>query len=450
MRFIDLLQISLGNLKRRKLRTFLTILGVFIGTAAVVTLVGLGRGMTVAQLSYIEQYGSLKSIEVTPKVDGVKKEQIKYLDDKLIDNIKKLNHVEAVSPLVQASAILKQGSYSTNVMIEGVNEDYFKYIKVKKGNLPSKNSRTLEFIYGNMVDQGFYNRKTNKNAVDPEDPTKSEVDLYNRPVFVIFDIENYVEEGQNVSAEGAPKIKAKKYIIPTAGLIEGEPGDYNQYSFNVFADIEALKTQLKKVYGKKRAIPNQPLNVKGKPFKDIKYNKLLVFVDELDNIKSVQKEIKNMGYTVYSNTEFIENVKKSSLILQTFLGGVGAISLFVASIGIANTMMMSIYERTKEIGIMKVLGCDMSKIRDMFLIESGCIGLIGGGLGLIVGLILSLISVVFHWSRSLIGVDSPLVYIDIKMCIVSLTFAILIGMISGLIPALRAMKLSPLSALRND
>ena len=133
-------------------------------------------------------------------------------------------------------------------------------------------------------------------------------------------------------------------------------------------------------------------------------------------------------------------------MIQAVLGGIGAVSLFVAAIGIANTMMMSIYERTKEIGIMKVLGCSLGRIRDLFLMEAAFIGLSGG----IIGLILSYgISAVINYvlGQTYMGSIS---YIPLWLSLTALVFAVIIGMLAGLMPALRAMRLSALSALRNE
>ena len=105
-------------------------------------------------------------------------------------------------------------------------------------------------------------------------------------------------------------------------------------------------------------------------------------MDDMANVTEVQKVISDMGYQANSQMEWIEQSQQTYDIIQMVLGGIGAISLFVAAIGIANTMMMSIYERTKEIGVIKVLGCDMGNIRNMFLIESGFIGFMGGVIGL--------------------------------------------------------------------
>ena len=141
--------------------------------------------------------------------------------------------------------------------------------------------------------------------------------------------------------------------------------------------------------------------------------------------------------------------------IQLALGGIGAVSLFVAAIGIANTMMMSIYERTKEIGIMKVLGCDMRNIQSMFLMEAGYIGLIGGvvGLGLSYGLsgvINSLVKTADLGVDQAVSASVGLSYIPWWLAVISIVFAVLVGMIAGFFPSLRAMKLSPLAAIRTE
>ena len=167
----------------------------------------------------------------------------------------------------------------------------------------------------------------------------------------------------------------------------------------------------------------------------------------MENVADVQQQIVDMGYYAYSNAEWVEQMEGQYAMVQAVLGGIGAVSLFVAAIGIANTMMMSIYERTKEIGIMKVLGCSLGRIRDLFLMEAGFIGLSGGAVGLLLSYGISAII------NTLVGESSgysQLSYIPLWLSGVAIVFAVLIGMLAGLMPALRAMKLSALSALRNE
>ncbi len=168
-------------------------------------------------------------------------------------------------------------------------------------------------------------------------------------------------------------------------------------------------------------------------------------VDKMENVKAVQQELQNMGYEAYSNAEWMEQMQTQMGTIQMVLGGIGAVSLFVAAIGIANTMMMSIYERTKEIGIIKVLGCDMRNIRSMFLMEAGFIGFFGGLIGLILSYgisgVINLVAGEYYEGIS---------YIPWWLVFISLGFAVLVGMAAGFFPALRAMKLSPLAAIRNE
>ena len=113
-------------------------------------------------------------------------------------------------------------------------------------------------------------------------------------------------------------------------------------------------------------------------------------------------------------------------------------------------MMMSIYERTKEIGVLKVLGCSLATIRNMFLIEAGFIGFMGGLIGLTLSFMVSVLINQFLAATFLYGMDGKLSVIPIWLAVPSVGFAIIIGMAAGFFPAMRAMKLSPLAAIRNE
>lgn len=242
----------------------------------------------------------------------------------------------------------------------------------------------------------------------------------------------------------------KKYIIKTAGLVEGSVDEYNSNSNYVYCDIDMLKTILRKEY-KSAAIPGQPTLVSGKPLKEIYYTSIVIQVDNMDHVQDVQKEVNELGYQASSNAEWVESMQGQYKYIQLALGGIGAVALFVAAIGIANTMMMSIYERTKEIGIMKVLGCDMRNIQGMFLMEAGYIGLIGGCAGLILSYILSGVINTFVKNMDIgMNMNMGLSYIPLWLAVLSVGFAVLVGMAAGFFPSLRAMRLSPLAAIRNE
>ena len=175
-------------------------------------------------------------------------------------------------------------------------------------------------------------------------------------------------------------------------------------------------------------------------------------MDKIDNVTEIQKMINDMGYEAYSNADWIQQQQQQMGLIQAVLGGIGAVSLLVAAIGIANTMMMSIYERTKEIGIMKVLGCNLGDIRMLFLLEAAFIGLIGGAVGLALSYGISvLLNNVLKLGEVMAGMEGAAIsYIPPWLALASLGFAIVVGMLAGFFPSLRAMKLSPLAAIRNE
>ena len=170
-------------------------------------------------------------------------------------------------------------------------------------------------------------------------------------------------------------------------------------------------------------------------------------------LERIPADIRAAGYNASTNAELLESAKKQLAMIQAVLGGIGAVSLLVAAIGIANTMMMSIYERTKEIGVMKVLGCDIRNIQALFLMEAGFIGFIGGIVGSGFSALLSIAINKLATSGDAVsnmGFSGNICRIPLWLVPAAIAFAVLIGMIAGFIPSLRAMRLSPLAAIRND
>ncbi|MDO5733515.1 MAG: FtsX-like permease family protein, partial [Eubacteriales bacterium] len=248
----------------------------------------------------------------------------------------------------------------------------------------------------------------------------------------------------------------KKQIIKVAGIMQRpippekkKEGDVQIYTYDemntrICARFEEMKPFLQH-YFKGYAIPRQKHTPRAKPAGPISYSELRVRTNSIEDTKRLYKELNELGkYFCSSSVEYLEQMRSQMASVQLFLGGIGFISFFIAAIGIANTMMMSIYERTKEIGIFKVLGCSMRKIRSLFLMESAMIGLIGGILGVALSFLI----------RSLIinGVQSELFqpYIPPYLPPIAIACSTLIGVIAGFSPARRAMRLSPLKAIHNE
>ena len=459
MKFRDLLRLSTSNLFKRKLRTVLTVLGVMIGVASIVTMVSLGLGLSRSLTEEMSTYGSLTSVTVQDAsnmyfYDGSSDSEVdenKHLDDDAIAELSQLPNVERVVPMIETSALLKSGAYEAYITLVGVPDGYLESenVELAEGTYPAGGSGQMQVMYGNQIINQIYNPKTYSGYW--YDGTMADVDLMNDTVFFILDMDSYWNfESGYVGEDGVAPKMPKKHLFEASGIVAGGVDDYNSYSYYVYCNIDDLKAILKKEF-KGRTIPGQPTTSSGKPYKEIYYNRLLVYTDSMDHVTDLQTMISGMGYSASSDAEWIQSNQKQMGYIQLVLGGIGAVSLLVAAIGIANTMMMSIYERTKEIGIMKVLGCDMYNIQGMFLIEAGCIGFIGGVVGLIIRGILSwVINIAAASMGDAMGLSGQISYIPVWLAALSLVFAVLVGMLAGFFPSLRAMKLSPLAAIRNE
>ncbi len=445
MKFVDLLAMSLKNLSRRKLRTALTVLGVVIGTASIVVMVSLGIGLSELNRELISSYGSLTEITVNNPYNGDSTKDPLYLTDDVVKQMEKLPYVTGVYPMLQVDVLMQQGKYTSNVTLNGVPYEYLKKIPLGQGTLSYSSDHELKLIYGNAIIQWFTDAKGNNTYWETGELPN--VDFMGKPMFVIFDTDTYYQS-QN-GGEDAPK-PPKKYLLKADGVVEGGVDDYNSYAYNVYTRLDLLETQLKRIF-KKKAIPGQPTTKKGKPYRYFIYNSCSVNVDDIEHVGEVQKKLTDMGFQASSNADWMKQSEQQSNMIQAVLGGIGAVSLFVAAIGIANTMMMSIYERTKEIGIIKVLGCDMKVIRNMFLLESGFIGFMGGVVGLVFSAGISFaINHFLQIGQTMTGMSGNISRIPLWLAAASVGFAVLMGMAAGFFPALRAMKLSPLAAIRNE
>ena len=436
MRFFDLLTMSVTNLRRRKLRTALTVLGVIIGTASIVVMVSLGIGLKEMTVEQYSSYGSLNRIEVMSNYGwGSDQDESGFLVDDTMKIFEQIPHVKFVSPVLRTYVNLRQGAYSGGTSLIGMSLDVLEEIELSVGKLPEPNAKNMELIVGNMVARDFWNTKTGEGYW--ESGEMPDVDLYNESFYMMF------------QTNGDYNGKQKKYIFPVSGMVHGDEETYSEYSYGIYVDIEQLKTKLKRIY-KKKPIPGQPTNKKGKPYNYFVYDNAYVYVDDMENVIDVQSKITELGYQAYSNMQWLEQAQEQTDMIQAVLGGIGAVSMFVAAISIANTMMMSIYERTKEIGVLKVLGCSLGSIRNMFLIEAGFIGFMGGTAGLALSYGISELVNRFLGSALMGGQSGDISRIPPWLAGPAVVFAIIVGILAGLLPALRAMKLSPLAAIRNE
>ena len=252
--------------------------------------------------------------------------------------------------------------------------------------------------------------------------------------------------GDDMAAQPAEDNSMLNFRMKITGVMAGGLEEYNNYSQSLLVNMDDLKSYLTKNFGKGK-IPGQP-KPNGKPLNEWVYTTFIIEVDQADNVEDVMKSIQDMGFSASSNKDLIDSAQKSLQIVELVLGGIGMVAFLVAAIGIANTMMMSTYERTKEIGVMKVLGCDMRDIQKLFLAEAGFIGLIGGLVGLVMTYGISI--VLNHFTANMDGINGNISVIPWWLALAAVAFSTLMGMIAGYFPARRAMKLSPLAAIHTE
>jgi ABC-type antimicrobial peptide transport system permease subunit len=446
MKFFELVKFSFLNLWRRKLRTSLTVLGVMIGTASIVVMMSLGIGLNKQFMDQIQNSATLTLITINSYggdmmyVDGVATsdggaEQLTLTRD-VIDGFGSMDHVKEASPVYNFDIYAKSGSYESNLWVTAMTYDMLEALKlpVLEGAMPERGA-PFSLMVGRMSAFDFHDPSSNVWVDYWSDPDAvPPVDLMQDSVFGVYDTNAYWNWQSGMG--DAPK----KYLIETSAILGvAEQGMYSQYDYNAYADLEAVEALFQRVF-KKDPWPNQQVNSKGKPVVPMAYNQAYVLVDDMENVAAVQNQITEMGFQAYSEMDYLKSMQEQSRMIQYVLGGIGSVSLIVAAIGITNTMLMSIFERTKEIGIFKVLGCSLPNIRSMFLCEAALIGFSGGmvGLGLSYGLSF-VINVLLE----------DISYIPPWLSLAGLGIAVAVGMISGIVPALRAMKLSALEAIRS-
>ena len=430
MIFSDLLRMAFMNLWRRKLRAVLTVLGMVIGVSSIVVMMSLGVGIRKATMESYENMGSLTNITVSSwrwveNANGNGSSTETKLDKKAVETMRQIPGVVAVMPQINAYGIIKSGKWIADTSILAIDGEVAEQfgIELSEGRYPEykRGGDTHEIVLSESVLGWFYDPNTGKQAVDREGNPKVTMDSRFQ---LTFDY-NAAFGSRNTEPGYVP---GKTYRINAVGKVSP---DNNEFSWYCLMDLEALQKLAKE-------------NEKFISLDTSTYNSVLVKCDSTDSVASVKEAIDAMGYGTSSLQDSLEQAEQQMQQIQYLLGAIGGVSLLVAAIGIMNTMMMSIYERTREIGIIKVLGCRMDNIAELFLTEAAFIGLIGGALGL--GISYGLAAII----NKFIGSSGFNALIPLWLALGALMFSIAVALVSGLYPAIRAMRLSPLTAIRNE
>lgn len=484
MKIFDLIALSARNLSRRKGRTALTVIGVAVGTCLIIVMISFGIAMNQANEAMLATWGDLTQIQVyggstvyysgsggSVAVGG--DDQPAVLNDEMVASFTKMDHVVAATPFYQA--------YSLNGTITaGKGDRYSAYL----GNAVGVYASAMEpmgFTLASgdwMTDTGSYGRDVipvmvcEQTGYNFEDTRKSynsskryrwygQTDAAGNLLEPFVDV-NKDEMTLTLSSGDAENPKTKSWKLKVVGSINPDTakGWWTQSSFILrIQDVKMLQEEYKDLAGSDAYYGSDSSS----------YDQVYVKVDDMDNVEAVDEAIQELGFSTYSMTQQREAMQEQVSQLMLILGCLAAFSLLVAALNIINTMTMAIYERTREIGVMKVLGCALGKIRMMFLIESGFIGFIGGVTGSVVSLVISfvlnnltLIMAIFGGGGGDLsgimnsigyyggGMGSAVSVVPPWLVLLALAFATVIGLVAGILPAARATKISALEAIRHE
>ena len=449
MKHEDLLRVCLQNLLRRKSRTILTVLGVLIGCCSIVIMVSLGIGMKESQEKLLSELGDLTIITVTAPQKGHGK---KKLDDKLLKEIRALDGVEGVTPKLGFDAYscrLLAGPGNRYVadwsMLAGLDTaqmDKMGY-QLTDGTYPAAPG---EVAVGQYFAYNFRDtlRPEGANTINRWDSGMDEDGRLLPPPDAYFDPLKQPLALEVTGADGST------FTVPlkAVGAVKEDNAKGYETSDGVMMSVADLQALLKRA-----------ANGRSTPNSTPAYDSVLVKVSGIKQVDPVETAIKNLGYSTESMESIRKPMEKEARQKQMMLGGLGAISLIVAALGITNTMIMSISERTKEIGVMKSLGCYVYDIRVLFLAEAGAIGFIGGVIGsvisFLISLVINLVSLGFapeNFLPAMLGAEgiSRVSVIPPWLYLFALVFSVFIGLGSGYYPANKAVQIPALEAIKSE
>jgi putative ABC transport system permease protein len=438
MKFADILKLSLNGLTHRGLRSWLTILGIIVGVAAVIAMLSIGAGMSQSMKSQMSNFGAdVLTVSVgrtvaigpesgfegrfqpgegdgPPGMQGQTSQtttttETSTLTDTDILAISTAEGVESVTGIISERATVQYLAQTVTVTVEGIEPSAWNTMTTSE--LASgrflESGETTSVLVGNGIANG------------------------------IFDY--------NLTVDTQIRIGSKTFTI--VGILEESgTGSFGGDDRTVFMSIQAAREIITDIDSNE-------------------YSSIQVKVTDTNAIDQIIENVEQVLYTsrmvtsntadftVTSPTSMLETIQSTMATLTFFLTGIAAISLLVGAIGIANTMFMSVMERTRLIGILKSIGTRNSEIMKMFLAESGIIGLMGGLLGIFLGFIVVGIisSIGFNiMGMGRMGTNTSVAIVTPELILFALAFSTIIGIVSGLIPARKAANLQVVEAMRSE
>ncbi|MDD5189987.1 MAG: ABC transporter permease [Dehalococcoidales bacterium] len=417
MNMLETIKTSLRAIIANKMRSGLTVLGIIIGVAAVISLMSIGRGAQAAVTSNIESLGTnLLFVTAGASTQGFVRGGMGSASSLTLEDVAAINNseiataIKATAPQYQTFAQVINGKENTFTQIIGVTADYqtVRNFTVAQGAFITDNDvnkKTLVAVLGSSVAETLFGT---------DDPV-----------------------GQTV------KIGGKKFTVIGVLKSKGSTSAGSSSDDMILAPITTVQSRISsmRVASGSKNVQTIYVQVVSADKTDLAINQLTTILREQHGLAATAAD----DFTISSQQDTIDSLKASTQIWVLFLGAISGISLLVGGIGIMNIMLVSVTERTREIGIRKSIGAKKRDILLQFLVESGLLSLTGGGIGVLAGLGISHAVSGLNFGGTTI---TTTVSVDILVLAVSVSAAI--GIVFGLYPAYRAAKLNPIEALRYE
>jgi putative ABC transport system permease protein len=475
MNLYDMTLLGLSNLWRTKLRTLLTVLGVVIGIGALTSMVSFGTGMQKNITDAFVSNDIFTSITVTPKkidlneiatgetkmLAEAARGESKPLTDSILLAIKSIKGVQLAYPNLEFPARVKLLDDSASLTITAMPAAlgiYKPYSELLAGSFFATDSNQVAILREEtllsrlnirLIKNGEHSTLTHSDSLGgiklmhPDSLIGKSISLITMSVnpsgipSALF--------GMMSGSSGLP-IEETLTELKIAGILKQK----GQFASGMSAGQVIIPIATAESIPRLGFTSIWDLLDSNK--KEGTYGSIHVRIDDLKNMDAVKKELEAMEVGVFSIADQLQEIKRSFIIINSILGAIGAIALMVAGLGIINTMVMSILERTREIGIMKAIGGSETEIRMIFFVEAAVIGMIGALFGLMLGWVVTRVAN-FVMNLQIVpdGIEPVnLFYFPMWLILGAIAFSILISLAAGLYPAMRAARIDPVKALRHD
>ncbi|HKG46835.1 MAG TPA: FtsX-like permease family protein [Pyrinomonadaceae bacterium] len=482
MSFFDILHLALRNLRQAKLRAILTTMGVIVGVAVIVTMMSFGLGLQRNMLDRFKALDFFNEIQVFGQglsnlagldrssrgPEGERRSDrrsdrspTRILDDKGIKEIAAIPGVAYVEPSVSLNVFVRSNGKlrSSNVGGANIPNAATRFQHFAAGNMISSPAAGEAVVTERFIKDFGYEKPADAigktlELLAPPSGDKKEAEEEEAPNFFGIPLDDPGLDESN------PDVEIQKFrIAGVLGEIKEGVGQGGLRGLFPGAQIY-IPLQLAHDWALRHRTPMGQVALAlarrgGNLAEDQNegYEAAVVRVSDPKHLTEVRQKITELGFGSFSIVDEIEQIRTVFLIIDSVLGLLGGISLLVASFGIANTMVMSILERTREIGIMKAIGAEDREIKMIFFVEAAVIGTVGGVIGVLIawgidGLAnrLAYRFVLKPQGASFIDFFSLPIYLSVG----AILFALVISILAALYPASRAARIDPVRALRHD